>query len=1075
VDTDSPPRPPRRHAGFFALRTPLLPFEAVAGLSAGLEAPHAAAAARAAALENDRRRVRDRLRALAASPLVREALFVASPDFCRSLDVWRAAPESDRGQAIERALLRYLTRMASRPTPFGLFAGTAAGAIATRTRLSVPPAEQCRRHTRLDMDYLVALAAALAREPALAATLRYTPNTSLHRSAGRWHYVESRALRDGRAHHLVAIDDAEPLQQVLARARCGATRAELAALLAAGEVSAADAEAYIAELVDSQILVPELECPITGDEPLGVLIAALQRHDAGRDAAARLSCVSRALAAIDEQAPGAPVAAYDAIRAVLEPFGVPIVASKLFQADLVKHGEPPVLAADLVDEIARGVDVLRRLTPHRENALARLKAAFQERYEQREVALVDMLDEETGIGSALAEGGDRDASPLLDGLDFAAPAAATIPWTRREQGLLWRAGLALAEGQRELALSARDIDELAVDDPPPLPTAYAAMVTIAGSAAGDGAPVRDVRLLLHGAHGPSGAALLGRFCHADPSLARAVAAHLREEEAADPDAVFAEIVHLPEGRLGNILMRPLLRDYEIVYLGRSGAPVERQLPVDDLRVALEDGRFVLRSARLGRRVIPRLTSAHNYMRLSVGVYRFLCLLQGDGAAAVCAWSWGALEQLPFLPRVTFGRLVLARARWRLSAAEISTLTRAAGDGRYAAVQELRQRRWLPRWVVLADHDNTLVVDLDNVAAAGALVHLLAGGSDAALLEHYPDADGLCAGGAAGAYTHEIVVPFVADVGSGRGSVTTSVPAVARPAPDASRYALPGSAWVYAKLYLGAAAGDRVLTEVIGPLSRQLAARGVIDRWFFVRYADPETHLRWRLRASAPRDVTALRKAIEKAGATLFGDGRVRRVAFDTYHREIERYGGVDALDTAEDLFRADSETVIDLLAGPATATPDARWQAALLGAHALAVDLDPALEARLELLRRARKNWGPRAGVDATTRRQLAKKFRQVQAALEALLEGRADPGSPLGAIAALVAERSARMRGGIERLRGLHAEGKVSVAMAALAESLIHMHLNRMFRADQNLHEVVIYDFLVQLYTRQRLRQPQR
>ena len=113
----------------------------------------------------------------------------------------------------------------------------------------------------------------------------------------------------------------------------------------------------------------------------------------------------------------------------------------------------------------------------------------------------------------------------------------------------------------------------------------------------------DFRLLFEGIAGPSGARLLGRFCHGDPVLRERVRAYVRAEEGGRPDAVFAEIAHLPEPRAGNILHRPVFRDHEITYRGASGAPVERQIPVTDLRVSVEGERIVLRSARLGREVI----------------------------------------------------------------------------------------------------------------------------------------------------------------------------------------------------------------------------------------------------------------------------------------------------------------------------------------------------------------------------------------------------------------------------------------------------------------------------------------
>src|SRR6185369_11571975 len=96
-------------------------------------------------------------------------------------------------------------------------------------------------------------------------------------------------------------------------------------------------------------------------------------------------------------------------------------------------------------------------------------------------------------------------------------------------------------------------------------------------------------------------------------------------------------------------------------------------------------------------------------------YRFLCGLQGQGVIAGLGWRWGALEAAAFLPRVKSGRLVLHRARWRLSEEEIKSL--AAGG--FAAAQRLRAERRMPRRVLLADSDNELLIDFDNILSVEA--------------------------------------------------------------------------------------------------------------------------------------------------------------------------------------------------------------------------------------------------------------------------------------------------------------------------------------------------------------------
>src|SRR6185436_6296753 len=105
--------------------------------------------------------------------------------------------------------------------------------------------------------------------------------------------------------------------------------------------------------------------------------------------------------------------------------------------------------------------------------------------------------------------------------------------------------------------------------------------------------------------------------------------------------------YLPYDRIGNFAQRPLLRGYEIPILGRSGAPIERQIPLGDLTVSVEGDRVILRSRRLGCEVLPRLSNAHNFSEAGhLPVYRFLCQLQDQNAVGVTSFDFGVLESAP---------------------------------------------------------------------------------------------------------------------------------------------------------------------------------------------------------------------------------------------------------------------------------------------------------------------------------------------------------------------------------------------------------------------------------------------
>jgi thiopeptide-type bacteriocin biosynthesis protein len=1055
-------------SGFFALRTPLLPFDDLLAWSDGLEAEAALgdAAQLDRALSADCERLRHRLRDWIARPMIRDALFVASPDLDDSLEVWLREPASERGTRIERAIVRYFSRMAGRATPFGLFAGTSGGRIADQTRLLVEPAEQSGRRSRLDMDYLFALAAALAGQSALRRQLNYRPNSSLYSAAGRFHYVESRLDGKNRSHHLVAVEDSRELRDTLTRAAVGARLETLVLGLVSLEVSHEEAESYIGELIESQILTPDLTLFLTGPDPAEALAARLRESAESAVIGEKLEAIRQGLAAIDACGPAAEPARYRAIAKECGDLPAPVELPRLFQVDMVKRSPDATLGGAVLEEITRGVAIMKRLAwrPAIDD-LTRFRDAFVGRYEEREVPLVEALDEEVGIGFPVAGGAGADAGPLLKGIVFPDTAEDSMSWGTREDFLLEKVNEAAACGSTEIELEPRDLERLERKDPPRLPDAFAATATVA--AADDEALASgDFRVFWQGCDGPSGARLLGRFCDADPQLLDFVRAHLRAEEALDPDAIFAEIVHLPEGRLGNILYRPVLRGYEIPYLGGSGISEDRQIPVTDLRISVSRRQIVLRSARLNRRIVPRLTSAHNFRYLGLPVYRFLCELQRQDTSTFLGWDWGPLAGAPFLPRLMSGRLVLSPARWTAAESELKPLGESQAAKRFAAVQAWRAKRRLPRWVLLAEGDNLLPVDLSNVLSVESFVHLVKDRKMVRLTELYPGPDMLCARGPEGHFVHELVVPFV------RKSATAVKPAAARwssgrESVHANRQFAPGSEWLYAKLYAGTAITDSLLRDTVAPLVRKTLRSGAADRWFFIRYDDPDHHLRLRLHGLPVRLLKDVLGDLQEAAAPLLADGRIWKLQLDTYEREVERYGGPEAIELAERIFQADSEAVLAILdrLEPGDAGADERWRLALYGVDSLLNDSGLELPARRELIERLRGELGTELRADDDVRHSLGSRFRKESRSLEQLLDGNRAKDDPLAPGIALLQRRSRAIAPVIRNLQKLEKSGRLARPIASIASSYAHMYVNRMLRAAQRMQEYVLYDFLSRLY----------
>ncbi|MGP3959781.1 thiopeptide-type bacteriocin biosynthesis protein [Nonomuraea sp. 3N208] len=131
---------------------------------------------------------------------------------------------------------------------------------------------------------------------------------------------------------------------------------------------------------------------------------------------------------------------------------------------------------------------------------------------------------------------------------------------------------------------------------------------------------------------------------------------------------------------------------------------------------------------------------------------------------------------------------------------------------------------------------------------------------------------------------------------------------------------PGGEWVYAKLYASADRHTDLIRQRLPVLRAALPES--VDRWFFIRYFDPGPHLRIRFHGepgALNREVVPL---VHDWAADLCRAGLARSLVLDTYEPEVDRYGGTEALETAERLFAADSDAVLAQLGVGLDMTPE---------------------------------------------------------------------------------------------------------------------------------------------------------
>ncbi len=175
------------------------------------------------------------------NPSFAEAVYLASPVLFREAILWKENKISDpkKIQKIPLSLAKYYTRMCSRCTPFGLFAGC--GVIEWGDETSIELSTATKRNTRLDMHYAGALAQRLAEIPAVKMSLKYYPNSSIYQIGADIRYVEYKYVEGRRTHQISAITWSDYIQMVLDLCKTGTKIPDLLPHLIDDEISESDA------------------------------------------------------------------------------------------------------------------------------------------------------------------------------------------------------------------------------------------------------------------------------------------------------------------------------------------------------------------------------------------------------------------------------------------------------------------------------------------------------------------------------------------------------------------------------------------------------------------------------------------------------------------------------------------------------------------------------------------------------------------------------------------------------------------------------------------------------------------
>lgn len=980
-----------------------------------------------------------------------EALFLASPSLYAT---WQIEKDKtgELKPSLANALWRYVFRSYGRATPYGLFAGLGVGTIGSETQIEFDD-HSWQTTSRPDSITLAAASHSLAQVKAIRPQLHYRLNNSLYEVIDQFRFSERSGTPLKSKIILSSITSTPDLRKLveLLREKGEMNYATLTNLY--GSDLQEEVAEYIEALIDDQFLISNLSIPVTGIDMCTYLLDQLNSLKSNLPVTTLLQAAQNTL----RQSPIGKEKLFQAqhlLQQVVSQLNLPVNQSdSLIQTDLFLRPKQLQLDKTTVSQIANQFyQVLPLLLFKHNSPLQDFCTRFKERFDKQEVDLLTALDPEIGIGFT------RDtlsSYPILADLPFTSKQATGMVADPLEHLREVLYGRFLLGGCQEVVITQNDIDLLLKEHPhlrvstPPSWYLHGELFEPLALTSSPSAHPNGWRFVLNSTSGGSSAFFFGRFCHGDESLKEAVKAMCAWEQTQYPDDLLAEIVHWPVSplRAGNVVSRPVLRPYEIPYLTPEGVTSEHTISLSDLLVSVtEAGQVILRSKKTYQRVRPQLSSAHN-PALGDEVYQFLVYVH-QAESQPFGWSWRSLSQLPSLPRLIYQNLVISPAQWIVRKEAIPS------DHALTAAS-LRKLYSLPRFVQLVEGDNKLLLDLEFEPAQKVLVDEVTKQEKILLKEWLGEFyqpwltyDGK-------QYNSELVIPLktINHQQSPAREITHSIEPSKPKQTSVQRNFSPGKDWLYFKIYMHEQVSDQFLATVLQTLTQQALKKGWCTDMFFVRYADPESHLRIRFKTVHKKDGKLLELA-HKAFLPYVESGLTNRIQIDTYQRELERYEP-DLIEFSEAIFCADSQLFINWLNQAETQLEEDRYALALLSIDTLFNDFNYSLSDRTRLSHQLQQAFFHEQAVTKELRRRLNDLYREYHDSFF----------TPSSTAMQLVKERSRNIESAVIAIQGYFDVAHLSKDYHQFISSILHMTLNRVFTGQNRRHEMIVYHFLTRHY----------
>lgn len=936
------------------------------------------------------------------------------------------------------SLYKYYCRICSRSTPYGLFAGYSVGEIVEDNSDFEFAKPRTTPFVRPDMLFIKQVKDKILKDNEDRDIL-YFPNNTLYRIGESLRYVN---WDDQYNYEISEIEMNDLLDRILSSAKKGSTLSEISKLIEEQMPQADGTEIrdFIRSLLENNLIIDRLPPYLTSiEEPINEMNTYFEKvgiFDENLKNIAQVINLGNSEIDINK------------IESLAADYKIPEDDNtQLFQVDLKINFSKNKINKKILKTLIDRTSELSKLTGnYSDNRLLSFCESFTQRFGEREVPLSTALDPMLGIGYGLQTSGNVEDTPLVNDILF------SYKHTNKKGVVVPPIIQLIIEKYidhfsphhfKPICISEKDLDQVTnVQEELIFHDDYC----LFGELVSDSIEDLDNGNFKFVSKSPLPTAgmsnQLSRFAYYDQTLRNHMDRLIIKE---GEDYIYAEIIHSPNDRTRNVLLRPNFYNYEIPYVSNSQTDLA-QINVNDIMVTVRDNHIILRSELLNKEIRPRLSSSYNYGSSQLSVIRFLGDLQYHNKYKGFSWDWSVLDHRSYLPRIEYKEIILSEARWKLSQNVVSSRQELRG---------LLGTLAIPQYCIYKDYDNTLLLDIGNEVCLNIILSLIKK-RDIFLFECFHHSSFIQ--NKKEKFTSEVIFPLVPTLR--KSSAKDNIIDKMLDGKSIINDFFPGDEWTYFKFYCSHSTGDKVIREVIIPFIKQTKQKET--QWFYLRYEDPEHHIRFRVKEHLTKKLI---HSIKLLIAPLIETGYVFSYSIDTYQREVERYGSKNIL-LSERLFYYDSDAIAEYIELTKDGDEGTRWKAGIISIDMLMDNFEVDLKDRIDIFEKLYNIFLPeyvdlsQNGARKAFKISIEKELRMHKNFLDDSI--RLKKYGTFDDFIVPFKNRTKRINSLTSLIRGNTSGNEEFIK---LLQSYIHMSLNRLFFTKTRMHELVMYYFMYNTY----------